>query len=86
VSNKINDELIERVEELMEYWTGTMWERVLRRDLDTNDLEALQFHLVESYREMAIQENYPIQDMPDMRPTLNQIKKFKVVANENDCD
>lgn len=56
MSNKYNDELLDRVREAMEYWTGTMHERILQRDLDADDLEALRHHLVEAEREMAIQE------------------------------
>lgn len=57
MSNNINQALIERANEAMEYWTGTMWERVIERDLATHDLEALRYHLNEAEKEMSIQED-----------------------------
>lgn len=56
MSKETNDILLERAREAQEYWTGTMWERIIQRDIDTNDLEALRYHLTESDREIAIQE------------------------------
>lgn len=76
VSNNVNDELMERVEELMDYWDNTMWSRILRRDLDSNDLESLHYHVSEAYAQMAMQEDFAVVDMPDMRPTLTKSKKL----------
>lgn len=57
MSNQLNTELIERVQELCEYWAGTMHERVLQRDLDTDDFEALKYHADQAQAEMRLQED-----------------------------
>ena len=57
MSNQANTELFEKVAELMEYWTGTMHERILQRDLDADDLEALQYHANQAWSEMVLQED-----------------------------
>ena len=57
MSNIQNDNLFERAEEQLEYWTNTMWARVIEADIDRNDLEALSYHVNEAEREMAIQED-----------------------------
>ena len=57
MSNQSNDQLYDKALEVMEYWTGTMWERVIQRDLDTDDLEALKYHVDQAYKEMALQED-----------------------------
>lgn len=57
MSNQVNTELIERVQELCDYWSGTMHERLLQRDLDADDLEALKYHADIAWREMKLQED-----------------------------
>ena len=59
MSNDVNTILCERAAEQMEYWAGTMWERIIQRDLDTDDWEALRYHVVLAEKEMALQEDYP---------------------------
>lgn len=56
MSNSTNDKLLDDVQDLMSYWEGTLWERVMQRDIDANDLEALRYHVSEAYKEMALQE------------------------------
>ena len=43
---------------MTEYWTGTMHARILERDIEANDLEALRYHLVQAEHEMKMQEDY----------------------------
>jgi hypothetical protein len=57
MSNTTNDALIEQVQELISYWEGTMHARVLQRDLDTDDWEALKYHADLAWREMRLQED-----------------------------
>lgn len=53
----INNELLyDRAREVMEYFTNTMWERVIQRDLDSDDLEALAHHIKEAEAQMRHEE------------------------------
>lgn len=54
-----NTQLLERASELLEEVTGTMWERIIQRDLDTQDYEALRYHVAKAEAELAMQEEYP---------------------------
>ena len=58
MSNTTNDELLDRAREMTEYWTVTMHARILERDIEANDLEALRYHLVQAEHEMKMQEDY----------------------------
>lgn len=58
MSNTINDTLMDKTQELLDYWTGTLWERIIQRDLDANDMEALQYHVDKAWAEMVLQEEY----------------------------
>jgi hypothetical protein len=58
MSDYIADKLYDQVAELVSYWEGTLWARMLERDLDTNDMEALHFHAQQAYAEMQLQESY----------------------------
>jgi len=57
MSNQTNDILLDLTNDMLEYWTGTMWERVIQRDLDAKDLDALKYHVNEAYKEYCIQED-----------------------------
>jgi hypothetical protein len=57
MSDYIADKLYDQVAELVSYWEGTLWARMLERDLDTNDMEALHFHAQQAYAEMRLQED-----------------------------
>jgi len=57
VSLEQNTILYEKAAEIMDYWVGTMWERVIQADLDRDDLEALAYHVAHAAAEMAIQED-----------------------------
>lgn len=48
---------MERAEGVLDYFTGTLWERVIDRDIQANDLEALAYHISQAEKEMAIQED-----------------------------
>lgn len=54
----ISKRLKQRAEISIEYWTGTMHARILERDIEANDEEALKFHLVIAEHEMQLQEDY----------------------------
>lgn len=83
MSNLHNDILLDRAKELCEYWTGTMWERLLERDVMNNDFESLAYHVSEAAREQAIQEDYPVIEQPDMRPTMPLSRR---TVNGVDCE
>lgn len=57
MSNTTNSDLMERAQEQLEYWTGTMWERLIQRDLTQNDLESLRYHLRQAEAEQSLQES-----------------------------
>lgn len=57
MSNNINQDLLERAYEVMEQETGTMWERMIKRDIESGDLESLRYHVVEAERHLAIEED-----------------------------
>lgn len=52
-------QLLEQASELLEEVTGTMWERIIQRDLDTQDYEALKYHVARAESELAMQEERP---------------------------
>lgn len=56
MSNSSNEALYDLAREFMEEFTGTLWERVIERDIAASDLEALKYHLSEAKKELAIQE------------------------------
>ena len=57
MSNTTNDKLMDSAQDMLEYWAGTLWERIIQRDLDANDLEALHYHVAQAYKEYSIQED-----------------------------
>lgn len=57
MSHPANDELFERAREVMEYHTGTYLERVIQRDLDSDDLESLQVHIKQGEDIMAMEHD-----------------------------
>ena len=56
MSNEANTELLELAADHIDYWTGTIWEQILINDLDSQDYDALTYHLLESSQEMAESE------------------------------
>lgn len=63
MSNTSNEQLESRAWEMMEYWVNTLWARLIQRDIDTNDLEALKYHVDQAEREANMQETYvPLED------------------------
>jgi hypothetical protein len=52
------ENIMQRAEKALDYWdAGTMWARLIERDLDANDIEALEFHLKEAESEMEVMRN-----------------------------
>lgn len=56
MSHEVNTILIERAGDLIDYFAGTYVARVLQRDVDANDLEALKFHVSEYEAQRMIEE------------------------------
>lgn len=56
MSNLINDNLIERAYEMLEYWAGTTIAKVIQHDLDRHDLESLRQHVVQAESDASRQE------------------------------
>jgi hypothetical protein len=54
-----NSELIELAVHHMDYWTGTIWEKVLAADIERQDLESLAEHIRESAKAMYDKEYNP---------------------------
>ena len=61
MSNKINDELYDKALEVMEYFTGTLIERTIQRDLDSDDLEALKYHVDKAWRQMRFEDSMELE-------------------------
>ena len=55
MSNKVNTDLFEQANEVMEYFTNTVLERIIERDIKANDLEALKKHVEEGYAQMKME-------------------------------
>ena len=68
-------ELQNRVSKQLEYWSGTMHERLIQRAMDNNDTEALKYHVTEAEREYAMQEDTAIIHMPFMNSALVNLNK-----------
>lgn len=68
MSNQSNTELLERAGEMMEYWTGTLHEKLIQKAIDDNDLEALAEHvaLAEGECAQAVMHGYDV--MPPSDP------------------
>lgn len=62
MSNQANTNLYELASEHIDFWQGTLRAEVLEGDLERLDMESLSQHLVESAREMAIQEQEDMQE------------------------
>lgn len=64
MSNNTNTKLMERANELMDYFSGTLHERLMQRAIDTGDLEALRYHVSEAAAQQAIEEDNGMVPMP----------------------
>lgn len=76
MSHENNTLLLEWANELMEYFTGTYVERVLQRDIDANDLEALRYHVSEYASQKAIEDDYGVVPMPDLSEPMPNLVKW----------
>lgn len=45
MSNTVNVDLFERAAEQLDFWTGTIWEKIIQQDIDSNDLGSLYYHV-----------------------------------------
>lgn len=45
MSNNVNSTLFELAAEMLDYWTGTIHEKLIKQALEDNDLEALNEHV-----------------------------------------
>jgi hypothetical protein len=53
------ENIMRRAEEALTYWDqGSMWSRLIERDIDENDLESLQYHVDEADAQMNMQESF----------------------------
>lgn len=51
--------IMQRAEIALTYWEpDSMWARLIERDIDENDLEALQFHVDEADAQKEMQEGF----------------------------
>lgn len=66
MSNNVNTQLFERAAEMIDYWTGTLHDRLIQRALDSNDLEALDYHVRNAEAEMRLQEDNPIEEVQNV--------------------
>lgn len=71
MSNNVNTILFERARDLQEYFTGQVQERILDRDMEAGDLEALKMHVAEYEAERMLQEEqedlgYPFDEVTDV--------------------
>lgn len=57
MSHPANDELFEKAREVMEYHVGTYLERVIQRDLDSDDLASLRVHIKQGEDMMAMEHD-----------------------------
>lgn len=62
MSNNVNTNIMERAAEVLEEVTGTIWEGIIQRDIDANDLEALAYHVREAEAELALQYDWAKED------------------------
>jgi hypothetical protein len=56
MSNQVNTELYERAAEMLDYWTGTIMEKLIQHDIDTGDLESLYHHVCDAEGRASQQE------------------------------
>ncbi len=65
MSNNVNEQLLERAAEMVEYWEGTLHAELIRYALDSNDLDLVRQHVVEAEGEAARQEVFGYGLMPE---------------------
>lgn len=57
MSEQSNTNLFERASEVIDYFENELPARVIQRDIDANDLEALAVHVKEAEAMIAVQED-----------------------------
>lgn len=60
MSTEANIELLERAQEMIDYFENELPARVIARDIEANDLEALRAHVTEAEATMGMQEEYDL--------------------------
>lgn len=61
MANQSNTNIMERAQSVLEELTGTIWERIIERDIDANDLESLKYHVTLAEAELSIEDDYPVE-------------------------
>lgn len=61
MSTESNTILLERASDMIDYWPGTLHERILTHLIDTNDFEGLMYAVANAENEQAIQEDHPLE-------------------------
>lgn len=57
MSHYVNDDLVERAQDVMAYFEGTDLETAIANNLDKGDLEMVRYLVVEAEMEIGRQEN-----------------------------
>lgn len=65
MSNQINTALLERAQEMIDYWTGTNWAKTIEQDIKYHDYEALAGHVTAAEQEAWKQEYLPDEKYQD---------------------
>lgn len=86
MSHESNTLLLQWAHELMEYYTGTYIERVLQRDIDANDLEALRYHVSDYAAQKAIEDDGGLVPLPEPYTGLRRVRKLYGITNGEATD
>ena len=78
MSSRANTKLLEEAKFHMDFWTDTIWEKLIQQKIDDNDLESLQFLLAESQLAMHDLE-YTLEPEDVVKPT----KKTIILSNKD---
>lgn len=66
MSNQVNTDLLEQASFHLDYWTGTLWEKLIQHAVDTNDLEQLEKLISDSWTEIFNKEYQPDTEVGDV--------------------
>ena len=56
MSNTVNDNLLDRASDMVDYWSGTIHAKLILKALDSNDLDELKRHVAIAEKQAANQE------------------------------
>lgn len=74
--DNLDGETRDRVSKMLEYWSGTIHTRLIQRALDSDDSEALMYHLSEAEAQYAVQEDGFIKTMPRTDSALVNLRRL----------